>query len=180
MMNEWSAAEGRLPETWHWNQVFHEAKQMMPAMDPEALRILRENHAPVAVLLEAVDKKAKELVGKHDALRIYSNCTPYGTNAYVHVDDGDYTALYYPNTFWASEWEGGTCFYDRDEKGVLDARQYVSCKPNRMVLFRGNVIHRAMPVDRYCKVPRYCIAFKLQRDVNDPSYVKSFYGENNV
>lgn len=179
MWNGWTANDGRYDGTWHWNYTFNQPKQFMPSMDEEDYHRLKTEHPLVYNLWLAVEKIVQEKVCKVNPLRIYMNCTSYGTNAYAHTDDGDFTVVYYPNLFWDSEWEGGTCFYDRDENDVLDARQYVSCRPNRLVLFRGNIIHRAMPVDRYCKVPRYCIAFKLQRDVNDPSYVKSFYGKNN-
>jgi Rps23 Pro-64 3,4-dihydroxylase Tpa1-like proline 4-hydroxylase len=83
--------------------------------------------------------------------------------------------VYYPALEWNPEWEGGTAFYKKDENGEYDAIKYVSYKPNRLVLFPAKIPHRGMPVDRQCTAPRYVIAMKLQRDVNDPSYMREYY-----
>jgi hypothetical protein len=174
-INDWSSARGRLEDVWHWNFTFFQAKQQMPAISPEQFVKLQQDHLYVIPLWDKVSEIVKSHMGKFDILRLYSNCNPYGTNAYIHVDDGDYTAVYYPCTEWDPEWEGGTCFYEKDETGVLDAIRYVSYRPNRLMIFPAHIHHRGMPVDRRCTQPRYVIAMKLQRDVNDPDYAKEFY-----
>ena len=83
--------------------------------------------------------------------------------------------VYYPALKWDTEWEGGTCFYEQDINGEYDAIRYVSYKPNRLVLFPAHIPHRGMPVDRACTDPRFVIAMKLQRDVNDPLYFQEYY-----
>jgi Rps23 Pro-64 3,4-dihydroxylase Tpa1-like proline 4-hydroxylase len=176
MTNDWSSL-GDKNQAWHWNSVFHNSKQYMPAMDEEQYNALSSNHPAVAELWNHVDDAAVKSVGKLNALRIYMNCNPYGTNGYIHKDDGDITAVYYANPEWDPEWEGGTCFYEEQADGFLDATKYVSYKPNRLVLFEAKTSHRAMPVDRLCKIPRYIIAMKLQYDVDDPSYFEKFYAK---
>jgi hypothetical protein len=175
--NMWSSVLGSERESgpWHWNHTFFEARQNMPAMTIEQLAEMDKLYPDLTALYAKIMDLSKKYVGKCDILRLYSNCNPYGTNAYVHQDDGDYTAIYYPCTEWESEWEGGTCFYERDENKRLDAIRYVSYKPNRMVIFTGRIPHRGMPVDRRCILPRYVIASKLQRDVNDSDYAKEFF-----
>ena len=176
MSNEWSSVGDR-NKAWHWNYVFHNSKQFMPAMDEEQYNALSSSHQPVAEFWKYVDAAATKSVAKLNALRIYMNCNPYGTNGYVHQDDGDITAVYYASPEWKTEWEGGTCFYEKCEDGFLDAVNYVSYKSNRLVLFPAQTFHRAMPVDRLCKIPRYVIAMKLQYDVEDPSYFEKFYAK---
>jgi hypothetical protein len=175
MTNEWSSV-GNKETAWHWNYVFHNSKQYMPAMDRAEYEILKGKHPHVADLWDHISQAAKSSVGALKPLRIYMNCNPYGTNGYIHRDDGDMTAIYYPCTNWLPEWEGGTCFYEKNN-GIHDAVKYVSYRPNRLILFRAQIPHRAMPVDRVCIIPRYVIAMKLQFDVSDPDYVKRFYNE---
>lgn len=175
MSNEWSSI-GNKNIAWHWNYVFHNAKQFMPAMDDTQYEALKEKHSPVADLWNGVNETAKSSIGALEPLRIYMNCNPFGTNGYIHQDDGDMTAVYYPCIHWEIEWEGGTCFY-KEEDGKYDAIQYASYRPNRLVIFDAKIPHRAMPVDRLCKIPRYIIAMKLQWDVEDPGYLEKFYAK---
>lgn len=104
------------------------------------------------------------------------NCNPYGTNSYIHEDDGDMTAIYYPCIRWEAQWEGGTSFYKNLNKGY-DAIRYVTYRPNRLIVFNAKIPHRGMPVDRSCTIPRYIIAMKLQWDVEDPGYLEKFYAK---
>jgi len=159
----------------HWNAVFHESQVYMPAMNEEQHNILRTKHPIVADLWDQLKFMLEQNIGAFDALRIYMNANPYGTNGYIHQDDGDYTAVYYPNVEWDCQWEGGTCLYEKTENGTYDAIRYMSYRPNRLVMFPAMTPHRAMPVDKSCNVLRQIIAFKLQRNVNDPSYIKEFY-----
>ena len=175
MSNEWSSV-GNKDRAWHWNYVFHNSKQYMPAMDDTQYETLKGNHPFVAELWDHISKAAKSSVGALEPLRIYMNCNPYGTNGYIHRDDGDMTAVYYACPRWDIQWEGGTCFY-KEENGTYDATQYASYRPNRLVLFNAKTPHRAMPVDRLCKIPRYVIAMKLQWDVEDPGYLEKFYAK---
>jgi hypothetical protein len=175
--NAWGSNHRFWPDAWHWNYVFYQAKQQMPAMSMEELAKINAEHPDIISLIAKVDDLFKKNVGSFDILRLYSNCNPYGTNAYIHHDDGDYTAIYYPAVKWEAEWEGGTCFYEQDEFGDYDAIRYVTYKPNRLVIFPAHIPHRGMPVDRRGTDPRYVIAMKMQRNVNDPEYLKEFYGE---
>lgn len=172
--NHWSSL-GKVADAWHWNYTYFQAKQNMPAMTIEQLADLDKRHPEIISLWATASDLFSKHLGKFNILRLYSNCNPYGTNAYIHQDDGDYTAIYYPCTEWETDWEGGTCFYEKGEDEKLDAIRYVSYKPNRLVIFPAHIPHRGMPVDRKCVAPRYVVAMKLQRDVNDSEYAKEFY-----
>lgn len=165
------------PEYRHWNYTFHESRQYMPAMDDDQYQELVKNHLPIAELWDEIKIRAEQPIGVLESLRIYMNANPYGTNGYIHTDDGDYTAIYYPYVEWDAQWEGGTCFYEKLPNGKYDAMKYVSYVPNRLVIFPAKTFHRAMPVDRSMIGMRQIIAFKLQFDVNDINYAKEFYSE---
>jgi hypothetical protein len=182
--SEWSSSThtgglNREDPIWHWNYSFFQVRGGMPAITPEEYQKLSVDHPAVIALWEKVSEIIKQHLGKFNILRLYSNCNPYGNSGYPHIDDGDYTMVYYPCVKWDSTWEGGTCFYEgtQDKENEYDAIRYVSYKPNRLIIFPAHVPHRGMPVDRRCYVPRYVIAMKLQRDVNDPEYMKQYYNK---
>lgn len=179
--SQWSSAKRRIETSWHWNYLFYQGQQFMPPLTDEEYELLKKTYPTIVPLWDRAKDIIAEKIGKHNLLRLYSNCNPYGTNAYIHQDDGDYTLVYYPATEWDSEWEGGTCFYDFNEyhgKGSFEAIKYVTYRPNRAVLFPASIPHRGMPVDRLCTVPRYVVAMKLQLDVNSPEYVQNYYKGN--
>lgn len=160
-------------DAWHWNYNFTDV-QSMPAFTQEELNVIFTNHPYMKPLHEEVNRLFLQYMGQFDVLRMYANCNPYGQNGYIHEDDGDYTAIYYPATEWKGLWEGGTCIYEQVD-GDYDAVRYVSYKPNRLMIFPAHMPHRAMPVDKQCFEPRMVVVFKMERNVNDPRYVADFY-----
>jgi hypothetical protein len=176
--NRWSSTtkrpDGKFKESWHWNCNFTMVPTGMPSISEQDMETLSTNHPAIVPLWNVATNKINEVYGKCDILRMYSNCNPFGTNAYVHHDDGDFTAVYYPALEWEPEWEGGTCLYTDRGDMDYDAHTYVSYRPNRMVVFPAKIPHRGMPVDRSCYVPRYVIAMKLQIDVNHISYMDMY------
>ena len=40
--------------------------------------------------------------------RIYCNAHTHGIEPHLHVDDGQFTMIYYPRLDWKQEWGGGT------------------------------------------------------------------------
>jgi hypothetical protein len=178
---KWSAQptlspdKARLPDTWHLTSAFLNNRLDMPVPDPKTITDFVELHKPINVLYEKTLSLMEQYIGKFKPLRIYGNCKPYGLNSYIHRDDGDYTAIYYPALEWHEGWEGGTIFYEEQTDGFMDAINYVTYIPNRMIVFPGHIPHRGMPCDRICYKQRYLVVMKFQRDVNDPEYAKHFY-----
>ena len=68
----------------------------------------------------------------------------------MHVDDGDFTMLYYHRLDWKDEWGGGT---------LIDG-QLVPYVGNRLVVFDAYLDHKAMPVSRECYDLRSVIVIK--------------------
>ena len=131
--SEWSSSTHtgglhREDPIWHWNYSFFQVRGGMPAITPEEYQKLSVDHPAVIALWEKVSEIIKQHLGKFNILRLYSNCNPYGNSGYPHIDDGDYTMVYYPCVKWDSTWEGGTCFYEgtQDKENEYDAIRYVS------------------------------------------------------
>jgi hypothetical protein len=87
--------------------------------------------------------------------RIYMNAHTHGIEPHLHVDDGDFTMIYYPRLDWKPEWQGGT---------MVDGR-YIPYVGNNLIVFDAHLPHQAMPVSRECYELRSVIVFKLNCNV---------------
>jgi hypothetical protein len=122
------------------------------------------------LLWNEADLHITELSGvKHKLDRWYSNSHTYAQEGPIHRDDGSLTCLYYPTENWRVDWEGGTAMYNDD---ITDVIKYVGYKFNRMIIFKADIPHRAMPITRECYKLRTSIVFKTSMDVTDPSYAE--------
>ena len=84
-------------------------------------------------------------------LRVYVNAHTHGIEPHLHIDDGDFTMIYYPRLDWKPDaWGGGT---------LIDG-QLVPYKGNRLVVFDAYLDHKAMPVSRECYELRSVVVFK--------------------
>ena len=95
-----------------------------------------------------LDFKTKYYVD--DYVRIYCNAHTHGLEPHMHVDDGDFTMIYYPRLDWKDEWGGGT---------LIDG-QLVPYVGNRLVVFDAFLNHKALPVSRQCYELRSVIVIK--------------------
>ncbi|HWC63101.1 MAG TPA: 2OG-Fe(II) oxygenase [Rhizomicrobium sp.] len=91
------------------------------------------------------------------AQRAYVNRSVYGDAYYVHRDLCAVTVLYYVNLVWEPDWGGETIYFDDDN----DAQLVVSPRPGRLVVARGDILHRASVPARDCPEERLTIALKL-------------------
>jgi hypothetical protein len=87
--------------------------------------------------------------------RIYMNAHTHGIEPHLHIDDGDFTMIYYPRLDWKPEWQGGT---------MVDGR-YIPYVGNNLIVFDAHLPHQAMPVSRECYQLRSVIVFKLNCNV---------------
>ena len=85
-----------------------------------------------------------------DYVRIYCNAHTHGIEPHLHIDDGDFTMIYYPRMDWKKEWGGGTLVDDT----------LVSYAGNKLIVFTASLPHKAMPVSRECYQLRTCVVFK--------------------
>ena len=105
-------------------------------------------HSLFDVFVNKFDFKSKyDVVGYE---RIYCNAHTHGIEPHLHIDDGDFTMIYYPRMDWKKEWGGGT----------LVDETLVPYAGNRLVVFTASLPHKAMPVSRECYQLRTCVVFK--------------------
>ena len=86
--------------------------------------------------------------------RLYLNAHTHGIEPHMHIDDGDFTMMYYPRLDWKMESGGGT---------VIDG-QLVQNIGNRLIVFPAYAPHQAQPVSRQCYDLRTVVVFKTWVD----------------
>ena len=101
--------------------------------------------------------KFEEKYSVDDFVRLYCNAHTYGVEPHIHVDDGDFTMIYYPKLDWKLEWGGGTFVYDEEKTRVEKLAEY---KGNRLIVFDAWRPHQAQSVRRECYELRTCVVFK--------------------
>ena len=105
-------------------------------------------HSLFDMFVNKFDFKSKYDVVDYE--RIYCNAHTHGIEPHLHIDDGDFTMIYYPRIDWKKEWGGGT----------LVDETLVPYAGNRLVVFTASLPHKAMPVSRECYQLRTCVVFK--------------------
>ena len=105
-------------------------------------------HSLFDMFVNKFDFKSKYDVVDYE--RIYCNAHTHGIEPHLHIDDGDFTMIYYPRMDWKKEWGGGT----------LVDETLVPYAGNRLVVFTASLPHKAMPVSRECYQLRTCVVFK--------------------
>jgi len=105
-------------------------------------------HTIFNMFMNKLDFKSKYNVDNY--IRIYCNAHTHGIEPHLHIDDGDFTMIYYPRMDWKNEWGGGTLVDDT----------LVSYAGNKLVVFTASLPHKAMPVSRECYQLRTCVVFK--------------------
>ena len=91
--------------------------------------------------------------------RVYLNAHTHGIEPHRHVDDGDFTIIYYPRLDWQMSWGGGTLIEGDYNNGHLEDK-FIDYKGNRLVMFTASNVHQAQPVSRECYELRTCVVFK--------------------
>lgn len=93
---------------------------------------------------------------------VHCNNTTFGDWAFAHRDsneNGAYSALYYANKAWESDWYGETVFCQGDEPVVS-----VSVRPGRLVLFDSRIKHRAGVPAMNCTAQRLTLSLRYQAE----------------
>ena len=105
-------------------------------------------HSLFNMFVNKFDFKSKYNV--EDYVRIYCNAHTHGIEPHLHIDDGDFTMIYYPRMDWKKEWGGGTLVDDT----------LVPYAGNKLIVFTASLPHKAMPISRECYQLRTCVVFK--------------------
>tara|TARA_B100000287_G_scaffold54136_1_gene47583 strand:+ start:1714 stop:2289 length:576 start_codon:yes stop_codon:yes gene_type:complete len=108
--------------------------------------------------------KFKERYNVDTFRRIYFNAHTHGVEPQPHIDDGDFTMIYYPILNWQKNWGGGTIVWDEHDQSKKempkDIDKHVEYVGNRLLVFPARRLHQAMPVSRICSKLRSVIVFK--------------------
>jgi SM-20-related protein len=113
-----------------------------------------------SIIRQCWDELKEKYFQGHTLTRCYANAMPYGCDGTGHRDTLDprsYTAVYYPVEDWHGNWGGETVFMTSDYKDII---QSVLPRPNRIVIFPGNIPHLARGTERTCPVMRVTLMFK--------------------
>ncbi|WP_394212637.1 2OG-Fe(II) oxygenase [Enterovibrio calviensis] len=115
-------------------------------------------------LHKASIKVAKHFSGnkKLKCYDVFSSASTFGDMSFIHSDStnsGDISILYYANSKWDPEWGGETIFYTERK----DAALVVSVKPGRLIVFNGNVLHRAGTPTKLCPEVRITLSMRFEK-----------------
>lgn len=107
------------------------------------------------------DQLKGSILAGHALVRCYANGYPYGCEGLVHNDSSDpdhYTALFYANPTWHPNWAGETVFLTSQMPAEVIVA--VLPRPNRLLVFRGDIPHVARTISRLCPLLRITLMFK--------------------
>jgi SM-20-related protein len=111
-------------------------------------------------IIAAIEESTGE---KYRAYRAYTNYASFGDMLFTHTDcmpeSDELTALVYICPKWDLEWGGETLFYNDQDDCVFACNP----KPGRTVIFHGAIKHVGRPPNRICYMPRFTLAFKLEK-----------------
>lgn len=96
----------------------------------------------------------------HALYRCYANGQSYGSEGTLHTDTRSphgYTSIYYPHQAWQPNWGGETVIFNYERSDIVAA---IYPRPNRMLVFRGDMPHVARAVARTCPHLRVTLMFK--------------------
>ncbi len=104
----------------------------------------------------------------HTLMRSYANGYPSGAEGALHLDSlepNHFTTIYYPHAAWDPNFAGETVFFNRDRTDIIAS---VYPKPNRLLVFRGDIPHVARGVSRRCNDLRITLMFKTAAPLTNP------------
>ena len=113
-----------------------------------------ETRALSALVYEVFRGRSLRLV------RAHYNLLLYGDVQFPHVDGppGSVTLVLFANRVWRSTWMGETIFYENPEEPTIA----VLPRPGRVVIFEGDILHRAGVPQRECFEPRLSFSMKFR------------------
>ncbi len=125
----------------------------------------------------------KKLNKKFEIERIYANGQTGGQSGNPHKDgyyNNKFTFLYYPNPYWELSWGGHLNFIDSKQNDSPketsktnhtnpyktnpedEILKVITYKPNRALIFPGNIFHYAEAPCKYFNHLRVSLAYKLK------------------
>jgi len=122
---------------------------------------LTEDERPLFPMA-AIEATVQQLMGPSRFGRAHLNCILPADPRYPHLDsttDDVIVAVWFVNATWPEAWAGELIFWEGGE-----ARHAVAPRPGRLVVFRGDLVHRGGVPNANCPEPRYALAVKFKRE----------------
>jgi len=109
----------------------HQYKYYTADMDGQAIEQIK--------LFEELEKtEVGKLIEGKQLIRCTINSSTNGQANFAHTHPDQFSLLYYINLDWKPEWAGETLFYNE----AVDEVEFTSIyKPNRLILFEGEIPH---------------------------------------
>ena len=130
------------PYTLGWSDNYNESEQYFHCGFDSNMWKNRQQHGPINNILEPLYNSEPFRIHNVDDNKISKsviNCDTLSDSHTVHTHRNEDVLLYYVNTEWKDGWGGETFFYDNNGKEIVYTCPYT---PNRMVYFRGDIVHR--------------------------------------
>jgi len=92
---------------------------------------------------------------------VFCNASSFGDMSFIHHDStksNRISTLYYANDTWEPEWGGETVFFDN----TRDASIAVGVRPGRLIVFSGQLLHRAGIPTRICPEVRLTMSIRFE------------------
>jgi SM-20-related protein len=129
--------------------------------EPKDPTIYEDELVSAAPIIAQMWRRLKgDMLRGHALTRCYANGYTYGSDGGLHFDSNvatHFTCIYYPHMTWHPNWAGETVFFNGAGDEILAS---VYPRPNRLLVFPGNIPHVARGVARVCPEMRITLMFK--------------------
>ena len=98
-------------------------------------------------------------IDRKQILNCLVNCVTSADYNVIHTDGGHLTVILFANLDWKLEWGGHLLFMNKQK---TEAEKTVLFKPNRVVVFDGELPHAAMTPNSCCPYFRYTYAVQYK------------------
>ena len=120
-----------------------------------------ENPRTIGVVVKAVLDLLHQLGQPTFPLeRVYVTTALFGDYQHVHRDGDVWTAVFFVNPVWHTDWGGELLLYHDENASISTA---VAPRSGRLVMFDGMLSHRAGVPSKYCPVARLALVIKFLR-----------------
>lgn len=133
-------------------------RSMGHSKDINSLEDLDEFESFLYEKIDYIVRNLEFLPKNYNIFRIYYNAIRYGDKFNYHSDGSGPTFLIYGNKVWNKHWKSHTLFH----QGSLEKKvKKVLPKPGRMIIFDGQLEHRASPpASHFESNARFSIVFQ--------------------
>ena len=163
-----TASKGDLKQAWAWMANFNSEKIIEeinsdPTIKSKVSDVDKQLPQGFLVLEEIWTVISAKIDHKLEVQQQYINAFNHGDNTWGHTDWYDYTVIFYPNPEWDSQVMGGETLFFNDDYDYI--RCAVACKPGNVVIFKGDIPHKAGLVSRETNLARLSVVYQCKGEI---------------